>query len=816
MTVKLITEDVLEKSHFLSATEQEGEYVGQPALGSNSGNVRLRAKGTLADYSYTAATTGAGAGGGTTTVVSYFIAEGDDLFIGGTVTCNDGANAGESQTITDFAQSTGTFTHAAFSNQVAAGVSVTIEVAFDTRDFQVEITESGDIGDAAFKWSHDGGTTYFGREDPQNASHYHTALDTSAHTPDAGNGVACCQLSDGTILIFYLDSSDSNKLKCKAATPPAYQSSDFSAQGTVYTSEPNALYSCLVLGNGRVLVYYEDASNNDKVAYSDDDGSTWTSLDLNMPVERAVELDNGVVLGVYGSGNDPRVVSSIDGGLTFSTSYTTVLTGDTTQTNNVDIEIAANGNVVVAYKVSGHSTALAISTNSGGSFDTTGVAVGNADNPAAGDDWTVPRLIKDVGGDLLCFLYKEDDTDAYLVKSTDNGETWSDPDAPTSYLTSGDDLIAADAMLLHDGKIFVAVYDDTNDDVEFSYVGGWEVYNAGTNDVPTAIESIPQELICGVELLWQGRDGIDGDTWSFEAEYEFAMENIIDDSPKRCWRSTQDNTAINIVIDMGAAANHYVTGVGFFGCNVRTLDFQMNDTDAWGGPSVDETISFDLTTGGTIDSLNDNYINDASLLAGYKDHALKGYYLRLTGGAASGGTYEIIDNVGDHVVVEGDIEADGAAATDTFAIFQPFVSKTFTGGVHRYMRIAIGAQHTADDYYQIGTVVLGYSISLSRDFAIGYKKTHMLNVDMLRSKAGALIPVRGAGRRKVFELQWPASENATEEVLALTDYAEGKNICLIPSTATECYLVKLTSDAEAEQVVGDKFNLGPLVFEEVL
>jgi hypothetical protein len=323
-------------------------------------------------------------------------------------------------------------------------------------------------------------------------------------------------------------------------------------------------------------------------------------------------------------------------------------------------------------------------------------------------------------------------------------------------------------------------------------------------------------LICDTYIIWQGNAGIAEDKWTFEPEYYYGMANIINDSPSKPWRSETDNAACNIVIDTEANSRVLVDGIAFFGCNVRTLSFQMNATDAWGSPSIDESVSFDLTTG-TVDAVAGRHLQDTSLLANYKDHALKGYYFRATSGTDNGSTWKILDNVGTWIVLDTE-SSHNISAADTFAIFQPWIAYTFTNTTpYRFIRIAIGAQHTAEDYYQIGMAIMGKSTSLTRAWNISYVKSNVYDIKMLRTTNAGLIAIKGAERKRTFELSWNASEDAYNEIISLADYIEGKNLCIIPDSATltDCYLVKFSGDINAEHNCDGKYTF-TVGIEEVL
>jgi len=109
------------------------------------------------------------------------------------------------------------------------------------------------------------------------------------------------------------------------------------------------------------------------------------------------------------------------------------------------------------------------------------------------------------------------------------------------------------------------------------------------------------------------------------------------------------------------------------------------------------------------------------------------------------------------------------------------------------------------------------TITLSKGWAIGYGKTHQYDIEMMRTPHAGLLPIRGADRKRIFELSWNGEETTVEEVLAVLDYIEGKNIVLIPDSTDlgDCYLVKLVSDVNLRHWVLNKFDMS-FTLEEVL
>lgn len=806
MTTKLIAENILNPDMFLSATEQDGEHIGQPEADSdNEGNLRLLAAGDIQDFNYPGTATDDGAAGKTTTIDSKLCVYGDDYFIGGTIEITSGGSDGESQTITDFAQATGTLTHAAFTNQITTGTTFTLTLVFSSREFQVELIDGGDVGDASFKWSHDGGDTWLGRDPIAVASWLGEAsMATGLYDSDVRTPI--CQMANGDLLLLYTDDSGA------PGKVQAIVSSDNGitwgspVQVTSYGTGAARALDVICLKNGRVLAAVQDLGTLNQFYYSDDNGETWVFMgvsNLNQDSSHGslLELPNGSIMYAYVD-NGIKCATSTDGGGTWG-SAVTVASAANTQ-NQPQLTLAENGNIVCVYISdedggAGEYEIKGAYSSDGGATWTDSVAV------IDGNVHTMPDVIKDIDGTLYAIGVHEVDDKINLVYSTDNGESWNHASS-IAIVTDATNGPRSSNLALVDGHTIICAYngDVTNKAIQVRR-GIWEVYSA--NECPCAIEGIKQYLCCDVRLLWHGSAGIAEDSWTFDPEYYFGMANIIEDSPSKPWRSETDNAACNIVIDTGANSRVLIDGIAFFGCNVRTLSFQMNATDVWGGPSIDESVSFDLVTG-IVDSVAGRNIQDTSLLANYKDHALKGYYFRATSGTDDGVTWKILDNVGSWIVLDTE-SSHNIAATDTFAIFQPWIAYTFTNTTpYRYIRISIDAQHTAEDYYQIGMAVMGKAVTLSKSWGINYKKSHVYNLKALPTPAGSLNVIKGADRKRKLQLSWNVSENTYKQIIGMVDHLDGKNICIIPDsdTLTECFLMKALGEIIAENVTGDKYK----------
>jgi hypothetical protein len=243
----------------------------------------------------------------------------------------------------------------------------------------------------------------------------------------------------------------------------------------------------------------------------------------------------------------------------------------------------------------------------------------------------------------------------------------------------------------------------------------------------------------------------------------------------------------------------------------------MNATNSWGAPTISQAVTFDKTTG-TVAAISGNCINSVAATS-YKIHELKGCYLRMTSGTDDTLTWKIIDNNSTLVFIDNSV-ALNVAVNDTFAIFQPSISIGLPQAspyVFRYMHISIPAQQTAENYYQLGSMIVGSVTTLTDGFGTGYGKDHEYGITFLDTSSGGLIPIVDFGRKKRFRFEFNASSNGRKEVLALLDYILGKNIVLITDSTvlTDCHLVKFKGVAEQTHKRGEYFSL-QVEFEEVL
>ena len=765
------------------------------AASTNAGAFSPGITGTPEDFVYSGTTTGDGSAFGTTAVCAALAAFGNDWFIGATLAITSGACSGESKAVTDFVQSTGTITTAAFTAQIVTGVTFTLTLAFASRDLRVELIAAGDAGDATFKFSHNGGTNWMGRFSPVQTGWVAPVLISASLTTDKATDII--QAANGDVVAAYV-----------AATTVVRRSTDggltWGAEISVFGSHYRPKL-CL-LSSGRLWCFARDDA-----AYSDDNGLTWTNPTITgsgtLVISGAVELPGGNLVACADNSSAVYARISTDGGFSWSDAIT--VASDANEQISSVIAILDNGDLVIAYSTDQDSSGdyeikCKISSDGGATW---GSAI---DVMNFTTDLTYPALVKDVNGDMLCVTC-EAGGGLDLVNSYSNGADWANR---TNITGSGASYKCASLALVN-GQIF-AGYEDASQNFYFVRAGFWENYGASAA-APVGVDLKPQPLVCGAEIIWNGGAGVIGDSFSLVPAYDYEADNLFTDSPSSPWRTTTDNAAHTVVFDAGANARFYVDGAAIFGANVRKVKIQMHASDSWGAPSVSEEIDLSVATG-AIDAVGGNYIKDTSLLAGYVDHELAGKYFVATSGTDSGLVWKIADNVGDYIVLDT-TAAHNLANADTFAIYGTAKAKTFTGGVYRYLRLLIEAQQTAENYYSIGFLALGRAVTLGYSFATGWGLTDIYDMDLMRTPSGGLISVAGpAAKRRAWSLVWPASRLPRSQIRAIADLAKGSNLAFIPNSASlaDCALVKLTGDLQSTQAFGTAFNFGPVTLEEVL
>jgi hypothetical protein len=91
------------------------------------------------------------------------------------------------------------------------------------------------------------------------------------------------------------------------------------------------------------------------------------------------------------------------------------------------------------------------------------------------------------------------------------------------------------------------------------------------------------QLVYGLRLKGAGHLGVKGDTYDLATAYSYPATRLVESlSPSSFWRSSADNTDVNVVFACGVADIFEADTVAIFGTNFRTATLQAHSSDSWG------------------------------------------------------------------------------------------------------------------------------------------------------------------------------------------------------------------------------------------
>jgi hypothetical protein len=728
----------------------------------------------------------------------------DGQFVGGTVTFTSGTNDGLSRVTT--AQNDGaiTFGGGAVTDLIVPGDTYDFEMRLEDLDFELQLTDSGDLGTAKYKWSKDSGSNFWASEYWVGFNYMQDILPAMG-TGGVG-GLAVVKSNNGTYVMVYTNADD--ELACQLSTTLGRT---WSAEATIADDDAYFLYQVVILESNRIMALAHLGGGDGSVFfYSDDNGSTWSSkIESSEDIKSFCQLPSGNLIAFHDTDDDIKCFISSDGGVTWGSEITVV--SDANQQLEPSVCLAANGNLVCAYETDEDSVG---DFEVQGKYSTDNGATWSAAydiEPWDGCYKMKPYLVTMPDGTIRCYnvtQFNAAPTYALtFIESTNNGVSFS---VSVAFPESGTAEYGKIIVNVLNGVILSVGYIDKTNEITFlSYQGRPDNYQSGFKELIVPVNGIKQELVCGINVKWLGQGGVAGDSWTFNADWQYAAKNLIANSREKVWRSDSDNQACNIVIDAGVNKVHYVSGVALFDCNVWDMDFEMNGTDSWATPSVEEDIQTVRYTG-TLTDTSYNWFEDSA--ANYTDRELVGLYFMPTAGAESGNAFKIVDNVNNWIRIEG----TGNIGTVAYRIFSKDIAVTFSEETYRYIRLAIPAQQTYDDYYQVGTMIAGPVLTLTNAWAIGYQKSYDDGVSMVRSVDGGIVPIRQRDGKRMWNVSWNGIEETSDELRYLYTYIRGRNIALIPddSNMAEVYLCKMIGPIQKKQWFQNKWNIS-VTFEEV-
>jgi hypothetical protein len=343
--------------------------------------------------------------------------------------------------------------------------------------------------------------------------------------------------------------------------------------------------------------------------------------------------------------------------------------------------------------------------------------------------------------------------------------------------------------------------------------------------------SVDSYLTGGVHLGGRNGGGVPGDEWDVDTGHEHGKESLWAElRPSRQWRTTIDGVTDNAVLDAGAGDRFKGDLIALVGTNVRRLTVQLNPADAWGAPAF--TIDLDATVFvGVVDAANRGPGFLGPLLpnvarwrqAQYRsDRDAHRWFVE-----AGEDVYEITDNDEDRLYVEG---VDFSAFVGTFRIFDDRMGALVTFMQHRYMRLLIPTQSTADGVYRVGTPIFDRRYEAVKPYSHGFVDRTEPPYELFEADGGGRSSARLLPRRRTLAVQWEPLDRLGREtdqerrLAALYDAVEGGHVPILlwrdANDHTTIMLARLVGVWSAPNVRGELdtalTRVDQLVFEEEL
>ena len=305
-------------------------------------------------------------------------------------------------------------------------------------------------------------------------------------------------------------------------------------------------------------------------------------------------------------------------------------------------------------------------------------------------------------------------------------------------------------------------------------------FSAGfTNPTDLAPRALPSglnmRLVNGIDLGAFNGMGVPGDAYTLSTTYTYGKENLWRElRPSRHLRSSGDNVQWDVTFDAGAGHTFHSDTVTLVGTNFIDATWTLDDDPAFGSPAVNTSMNAVFATGSGGAGSAGSFV--PAVNPGWRKDQLKSVSARRWFLSDSAGArFEIIGNDSDRVYVEG------TPASGAWVIFGDRMGKTYTETHVRYARLRVTAQHTADDYYRVGTLIEGIRMELTKLYAENFTDRVEPKVTIHESDNGYRSASRQGPRRTTLSFQWtPMSRYCTDFALALEDWYNAVQGSLTP------------------------------------
>lgn len=301
-------------------------------------------------------------------------------------------------------------------------------------------------------------------------------------------------------------------------------------------------------------------------------------------------------------------------------------------------------------------------------------------------------------------------------------------------------------------------------------------------------DSVP--VAFGMSARAVGGPTAQGEIWNIDTDYDFAVSNLdprVQPSPRVPWRSTADNVQLDLIWTLSAEETRLrgpLMAFGWIGGNIGTAELygqasgggwtKIADLDARLGSSlkytrVGEVIMPD-TSGG---SAAQWYLPHAAAAGMYfrSSSTVVRKIVRSSSGAwtPSSTTLNMRLEMEDHDSGDPSSGTTGEIWASDYLCVVP-VSTTY-----KAYRLRILAQHTAENYYQLGTVILGSFHPFGRPYSWGRGQEISPVYEMTEGRTGLRRSRKTGPSRRAVEIAWPDGVDTSQigDASSAPDYLAG-------------------------------------------
>jgi len=325
--------------------------------------------------------------------------------------------------------------------------------------------------------------------------------------------------------------------------------------------------------------------------------------------------------------------------------------------------------------------------------------------------------------------------------------------------------------------------------VQYSYgaytgITGTYLYGGQTNPdelLGRSFSPYPVSVDDGVRVAMTRGPAMQADVWNIDTAYDYPVSAIFPEtspSPRQTWRSTGDATQVDIVVEYDSTLDQEiptltpVLGLALINVNFKTFELAGYDKDtaayvtiASGDTSFGQAGMLFVRQGDTVlpylgVSSTTSYYYTANIL---EDSHVK---LSTSGQDAvtlvrrirtnDSGAWNNSTTKRTRIVCEDVVSTDPSGGLGQTCDILSRDVVVIIPGADKYtrFRLRIPVQPTAEDYFEIGSMVLGPVFRLGHQYSRGRVMGYEHDVSLNESKAGVRRPRRNQPQRRTKEFSW--------------------------------------------------------------